>query len=680
MFTKHLLTTATALLLPCTIWAQVPAAPSDSLRVGTEAEPKEESLHEATATAKRRPMSRLSGVENGFTLSRQEIFKAACCNLGESFTTNPSVDVSYTDAATGARQIKLLGLAGTYVQMLTENIPAFRGAASAYGLGYVPGPWMQSIQVSKGSASVKNGYESITGQINVEHRKPQAEQSLNASLYGDSKSRIEGNFDGNIHLTDKLSTSLLAHYEDAFGHHDENNDGFLDKAKVRQYHLQDRWAWVSDKYIFQAAINALGEKRTGGQTEHTTLHENTERYTIGINTHRYDAFMKNAFVINKEHGTNIALMLSGVWHNQDATYGHRIYDVLQREGYASLMFETNFTPHHALSAGLNINHDYLHQHYRLTHNTTAPTTTSVEKETIPGIYTQYTYTLSDQLTLMGGLRLDHSNIYGYFATPRFHVKYAPTQAVSFRLSAGKGYRTVHALAEYNYLLASGRQLETHNLEQEEAWNYGASANFKIPLGAHILDLSAEYYYTHFQNQVLVDMDANVTRFIIQNLNGRSFSHTLQVEATYTPVRGLTFTAAYRYNYVQQTTGGQLRERPLTSRYKALLTATYKTPLELWQFDATFTLNGGGRLPLHYEENSRELTTTARYPAFAGLNAQITRWFRHWSIYIGGENLTNYRQKTPILAAHNPWSERFDATQVWGPVHGAMAYGGIRLEF
>ena len=676
--TARLLTAAALMTAGASVQAQNITEPSDTIRH----ESPEQQVGEATVSARRKPLSRLGGVQNGYSLSRQEIFKAACCNLGESFTTNPSVDVNYTDAATGARQIKLLGLSGSYVQMLTENVPAFRGTAAPYSLGYVPGPWMQSIQVSKGAASVKNGFESITGQINVEYKKPQTPNSMEVNLFADSKSRVEANFDGNVHLSERLSTGILAHYEDAFAHHDENNDGFIDKPNVRQYHLQNRWAWMGDRYIFQAAVNALSEQRDGGQTAHAHLPEGQPRYSIGINTHRYDGFAKNAFVIDKEHGTNLALILSGSLHHERAAYGHRLYDVRQREGYASLMFETNFTPQHSLSTGLSIVHDYYDQHYRLTHDLAQQPAKSTEDETTPGLYAQYTFSPSEKLTFMAGLRFDHSNIYERmnFFTPRFHLKYAPTHAVSFRLSAGKGYRTTHPLAEYNYLLASGRQLLVDdNLKQEEAWNYGASANFKIPLFGHILDFSAEYYYTHFLEQTVVDMDADLQTFRIGNLgSGRSFSHTVQVEASYPLLKGLNVTAAYRYNHVQQTTAGALRERPLTSRYKALLTASYKTPLELWQFDLTATLNGGGRLPL---QRLADGTTSLdeRFPAYAQLNAQITRWFRHCSVYVGGENLTNYRQKNPILQAHDPWSSSFDATQVWGPVHGAMVYAGVRFR-
>ena len=655
--------------------AQTPDETPDSLVTA----PEEQQLGEASTTARRRPLSRLGGVENGYNLSRQEIFKAACCNLGESFTTNPSVDVSYNDAATGARQIKLLGLSGTYVQMLTENVPAFRGLAAPYSLGYVPGPWMQSIQVSKGAASVKNGFESVTGQINVEYKKPQTANSMEVNLFGDSKSRLEANFDGNIHLKEKLSTGVLAHYEDSYAHHDENHDGFLDKPNVRQYHLQNRWAWMGQRYIFQAAVNALGEQREGGQTTHAHLPEGQERYAIGINTHRYDGFMKNAFVLDADHGTNLALILSGTLHHQDAAYGHRLYDARQREGYASLMFETNFTPAHSLSVGMNAVHDYYDQDYRLTHNADERTANLVEHETTYGLYAQYTYNLADHLTLMGGLRFDHSTLNGNFVTPRVHLKYSPTHAVSFRLSAGQGRRTVRALADYSYLLASGRSFTADaNLQMEAAWNYGASANIKIPLFGHILDLSAEYYYTHFQHQAVVDMDADLQHIYIRNLDGgRSFSHTMQLEATYPIVRGMSVTAAYRYNKVRQTTAGALREKPLTSRFKGLLTVSYKTPLELWQFDATLSVNGRGRLPLR-QLSDGTLSLNEHFSTYAQLNAQVTRWFRHFSIYVGGENLTNYRQKNPIINAHSPWSDTFDATQVWGPVHGAMAYAGVRF--
>lgn len=244
-----------------------------------------------------------SSVLNQDMISSAELARAACCNLGESFTTNPSVDVSYTDAATGARQIKLLGLSGTYVQMLTENIPNYRGASAPFALGYIPGPWMQSIQVSKGSSSVKNGYEAITGQINVEFKKPQTTQSLNVNLFASSKEKYEANFDANVHLNSRLSTGVLAHYENSTRSHDDNGDGFLDMPKVEQYNLQNRWAWMGDQYVFQASVKAMKEDRTSGQATHLHVDNSVggfvgrELYKIGIHTDRYEAFTKNAYIL-----------------------------------------------------------------------------------------------------------------------------------------------------------------------------------------------------------------------------------------------------------------------------------------------------------------------------------------------------------------------------------------------
>ena len=304
-----------------------------------------------------------AGVLNSQTISSTELLRAACCNLGESFETNPSVDVSYSDAATGAKQIKLLGLSGTYVQMLTENIPNFRGAASPYGLGYIPGPWMQSIQVSKGTSSVKNGYEAITGQINVEYKKPKTADIVSANLYGNSMGRFEANADASVLLNKNLSTMVFAHYENETDERDENHDGFSDSPSMKQYNLQNRWEYHKGNYMLHAGIKGLSEKRASGQ-----MHDMDNPYRIGINTDRVELFAKNAFILNPERNSSIALILSGSVHNQDSYFGRKLYDVNQNNGYASLLFETDFTSKHNLSTGLSFNYDSYDQSYRLTHN------------------------------------------------------------------------------------------------------------------------------------------------------------------------------------------------------------------------------------------------------------------------------------------------------------------------
>ena len=667
-----------------TLLSVLPATAQETA-VDTTATMKDQTLDNVTVTTRRASVRSLAGAINGKDILRDELFKAACCNLGESFVNNASVDVNYSDATTGAKQIKLLGLSGTYVQMLTENLPNFRGAALPYGLGYVPGSWMKSMQVSKGNTSVKNGYEAMTGQINVEYVKPEDPTGMTVNLYGNTVGRFEANADGNIHINGNknLSTEILAHYENNWLHHDGNGDGFQDAPKVRQYNLQNRWFWKKGDYILHAGLSLLKEDRVSGQTPHAAA---MNPYRIDIGTDRYEAYMKHAFVLNKEHATNIALMGNVSMHKQQAQYGIKQYDVNEKNAYASLMFETNFTDEHNLSAGLSLNHDYLHQ--TLTLPATAvpsdygniyPLTRGIESETTPGAYVQYTYNLHSRFIAMAGLRVDHSNVYGTFFTPRFHLKWVPADFLTLRLSAGKGYRSPHALAENNYLMASGRRLIIDKLDQEAAWNYGASLNFNIPIGNKMLKINTDYYYTHFLSQMLIDYDSNPQELHITNLNGRSFSHTFQIEASYPLFKGLELGAAYRYNLVKATYGGKLMWKPLQSRYKGLLTLSYKTPLGVWQFDATAALNGGGRMPESYTLASGERSWAGSYKAYGQLSGQVTRYFRHFSLYIGGENLTNYKQKNPIIGYQNPWSNGFEPTMVYGPVEGAMAYVGIRLN-
>lgn len=645
------------------------------------------SLQNVNVSAHKSGRSKGVGIANSDMINAKELLRAACCNLGESFTTNPSVDVNYADAATGAQQIKLLGLSGTYVQMLTENIPNYRGAAAPFALGYIPGPWMQSIQVSKGASSVKNGYESITGQINVEFKKPQATPFADANLYYNSKGKLEANIGANLHLSKRWRTALLGHYEILDKAHDDNGDGFADLPKVRQGALQSRWAWMGDHYVFQASVKGLKEHREGGQIGHSSTTENSEEchiinpYLIDITNERYEAFTKNAYIFDKERATNVALILSGSLHHENAAYGYKLYNANQRNGYASLMFESDFGEHHNISTGISLNHDLYDQRYRLVNDIYAAELTQYEDETTPGAYVQYTYKLGEKLTVMGGLRWDHSNIYGGFVTPRMHVRYSPNDIITLRGSIGKGYRTNHVLAENNYLLASGRKIVIdQNLDQEEAWNYGISAAFNIPIGEKKLELNAEYYYTDFVHQLLVDLDTNPHVVHFTNLNGDSYSHTYQIEATYPFFKGFTLTATYRNTNVKSTYNGVLKEKPLTNRYKGLLTASYAPGLGKWQFDVTLQLNGGGRMPTAYTTAEGQPSWNERYKGYEQLSAQVTRFFRYWSIYAGGENITGFKQKNPIIGANDPWGSNFDSTMIWGPVHGAIYYIGVRLNW
>ena len=630
------------------------------------------SLEEVTVTSRGRGVVKVSGAENSMLIGQQELFKAACCNLGESFTTNPSVDVSYDDAATGAKQIKLLGLSGSYVQMLTENIPAFRGAAHPYSLGYVPGPWMQSIQVSKGSSSVKNGFESITGQINIEYLKPQAEdETIGLNLYGDSKAKFEANVDANIHINDKLSSALLLHYEDRYKSHDGNNDSFTDLPDIKQFNIMNRWGYFSNKRITQVLVSIIDENRKSGVSSHASHHLDPKQYDTDLGTTHFDGWFKNAWILNSEKNTNIAVMGSFTRHLYDGEYGgNRSLYTKQTNAYGQLFFETDFDGHNSLSTGIGIVYDYFH--HTLNKNTQIK-----DRETTAGVYAQYTYQLDEKLGAMAGLRFDNSSIYNSFITPRMHIKWNPIRSLTFRGSIGKGYRTVNPWAEYGYLLASSLPIEvTEKVNQEKAWNYGISSSFSTSLFGRPLTLSAEYYYTDFDSQIILDRDSNPGQIAITNLEGKSYSHTFQIDVNYELFEGFSLIAAYRKNNVKETYSGKTMTKPLTADYKSMVSLSYLTPLELWQFDMTLQINGGGRLPKSPIFNNSALYSE-NYANFAQLSGQVTRHFRHFSLYAGGENLTGYKQKNPII--NIPETGYYDPTLIYAPLHGAMFYAGIRLK-
>lgn len=683
---------------------------------------------------------RTGGAENTLRIGQDEMFRAACCNLGESFVTNPSVDVSYDDAATGASQIKLLGLSGLYVQMLTETMPAFRGAAQPFALGYVPGTWMKSINVSKGASSVKNGYESITGQIDIDYLKPDDERKTNVDLYLDDGAAFEANANTNVHINDRLSTNVLLHYQNEWTCRDDNGDGFQDMPRVIQYNVMNRWKYRSPRYIMHAGLHVINENRTGGQMEDATTtprHAATAapfpavdggalpRFRLGIDTERYEGYMKHAFIVDPERSGNVAFMANASWHNLSAEYGgydnpdaplNKCYAVKQLNVNTQLMYETQFTERHQLSTGLSLVHDHLDQRY---HGT--------ESETVPGAYAQYTYTLDRTFTLMAGLRYDYSNYHEEgFVTPRMHLKWSPASWLTLRASSGLGYRSPHPWAENHNLLASGRMLvvvpdghyadiplspamqagASSHLDLEKAWNSGLSAAFTIPCGPRSLHLNAEYYYTNFFQQTVVDYEHTKGMIVIHNLRDtnasysahgydvpKSYSHVFQVDANYELLPGLDVTAAYRHNIVRCTYGNTgaiiatgkpfggyaLREKILTPRFKGLVSLCYQTPLKLWQFDVTIAVNGPGRLPDSAYNPAAAPAGPTTFGAMESLSAQVTRRFRYCDVFVGGENLTNRMQYDAVRGGDTPWSRAFEPTLVYGSPSGYMLYSGVRFK-
>ncbi len=616
-------------------------------------------------------------------ITAAELCKAACCNLSESFVTNPSVDVNYADAATGAKQIQLLGLAGSYVQILTENIPSIYGLGAAYGLSYIPGPWMESIQVSKGTSSVRNGNESITGQINVEYKKPAASEIVFVNGFVSDAGKIETNANASVKLNDYWSTMILGHGETQSGASDHNEDGLRDEPDVRQYSFMNRWDYLNTNLTFRAGIKYMQEERIGGQYDYDRTSKNTwdSGYGINIGTERGEAFTKLGGMFGPGDNMSLGWIQSMTFHEMSSWMGYKQYNATQKSYYTNLLYQYFPADKHTIDAGASYRYDHYDEMSLVYDELLNPISFNPWLETVesvPGAFLQYTYTDSAKVTLLAGVRYDFYRNHGAKFTPRIHLRYEITPRMTLRASAGKGYRTVHVMAENLYYLASSRSiLIADDLDIEEAWNAGINLTGYIPLGGRELRLTGEAYRTSFLKQIVTDLDSRADQVHFYNLDGPSWSNVLQLEAQIQPVTGLDITAAWRWNDVRQTIGGELREKPLASRYKGLLTASYTTRLRKWQVDYTLQYNGPGRIPSTMS-NPEPYRRHDYFTAYPVMNAQLTKYFRTWSIYVGAENITGSRQHDAIISAEDPFGEYFDATMIWGPVHGRKLYAGFRF--
>lgn len=653
---------------------------TDTIAIGSSETYIEHTLSEGSDVGEvivfgRQPGTYISRIDPILTLNiaSEEFKKAACCNLSESFETNASVDVNYSDAVTGAKQIQLLGLAGSYVQIMTENYPALYGLASAYGLNYVPGPWMESIQVSKGPASVKNGYEAITGQINVEFKKPATSEKLFLNGFINDADRQELNLNASAVFNPRLSTMILAHAAANNKVSDHNNDGFRDEPNAKQYHLFNRWDYMTETFTFRTGVRVMQEERVAGEvTYNSTLPDTySEGFGIRINTTRAEAFSKVGVVFPADRSMTVGWIQNVSLHDQNSSFGYRNYNGDQRSYYSSLLYQWSpLLSRHTVDAGVSYKYDQFNEF--LDGNPIG------RDESVPGAFVQYTYNDTTLVTVLAGIRADRHNLHGTFVTPRIHLRLNAGEKTTIRASSGKGFRTTNVLAENSYLLASSRIMSiASDLRAEEAVTSGLNITHYEMIAGSELRLSAEYYRTDFMNQVVIDLDASVDEVRFYNLDGKSFSNVIQLEAALSPVPGLDLLAAWRWNDARTTIDGILREKPLTSRYKGLLTASYLTRLRKWQYDYTLQVNGPGRIPTTME-NPVEHRMMESFGAYTVTNAQITRYFKGFEVYLGGENLFNFTQPHPVIAASAPFGDHFDGSLVWGPVMGRKIYAGFRF--
>ena len=624
---------------------------------------------------------------NTTILSSKELLKAACCNLAESFETNPSIDVNFSDALTGTKQIKMLGLTSPYLMITEENIPSVRGASQAFGLTFTPGTWIECIQITKGAGSVVNGYESISGQINTELIKPINDDPFFINAFGSSDSRFELNTHFNKKISDKWSSSLFLHGNTRIAKNDMNNDGFLDNPLAKQINILNRWQYSNAEkgWVSFTNFRYMNDKKQTGQLE---FDPNRDRFTTNywgseINTERVDISNKVGYIFPDMPFQSISFQNAFNSHNQESYFGFNQYNIKQKSYYSNLIFNSIIdNTMNKFSTGINFAYDKYDEF--VNHIDYSRTDNSI------GAFFEYTYDNTTNFSAILGGRVDNHNRLGTFFTPRLHVRYNPWEKSVIRFSAGRGIRSANIFTENQQLFGSSRNFEIINsggkiygLNPEIAWNYGLSFNQKFVLFNRNGDFGFDFFRTDFQNQVVVDLYQGPQQVVFYNLNGKSFANSLQIEFNYELVKQLNIRTAYKYYDIQTDYQYVTQERPLQAKHRFFGNLEYQTHLsdkgKQWKFDFTISWNGKQRLPSTISNSGLDSMPDFS-PSFSVMNMQISRVFSStFEVYVGGENIGNYKQEKAILGSEFPFSTAFDTSIIYAPIFGQMYYVGLRYR-
>ena len=606
-----------------------------------------------------------------------ELKKAACCNLSESFETNPSVDVNYTDAVTGSKVIELLGLAGKYVQITRESMPYIRGLASIYGMAFTPGPWIEGIQMIKGTGSVINGFESMTGQINLEFFKPETADPLFVNLYVGENGRYEANVNVNHKFNEMISTGLLVHGSMKNQETDHNKDGFLDEPTGHQFSIMNRWdTYFKNGLESKFGINITRYRNIAGQKGFISNSETDDLWGANIENDRTDAFFKIGRVFKDE--SSIGFQSGVVIHKLRSSFGKRNYDADQKSLYANLIYQQALVnDSHILKSGVSFQYDrfdetFIGNKYQ-------------RNESVPGIFSEYSFIPDEKFTLVAGFRADWNNYYGFFFTPRLNLKYSFSDRFVLRAAAGRGQRTANIFAENTGMLASSRDFvidetdasKPYGLNQEVSWNFGLNLLKEFRVAGINTVFSIDFYHSRFTDQVLADIESPL-KVSYYNLDGKSYSNSIQTQVDIAITKDFEIRLAYRFNDVKSEFKSGLIDKALSSRHRAFINLAYKTG-KTWKFDYTVNWQGRKRVPPVYEKPS-ELRAEHFSPDFITMNLQVTKiWKEVFEVYAGAENLLDYKQHHAIYGVNDPFGPTFDSSLIWGPVMGRNIYAGVRYN-
>ena len=644
------------------------------------------SLEEVIVETKKQSIQKsFLSAKNTFTVNKEELLKAACCNLAESFETNPSIDINFTDALTGTKQIAMLGLTSPYLSITQENIPAIRGASQVFGLTFVPGTWVESIQVTKGAGSVVNGFESISGQINTELVKPFSDNQFFANTYASVNGRLEGNLHFNQFLSEKWQTGLYIHGNKRGEKFDRNNDNFLDIPLANQINIMNRWQFTNTEKGWVSFIN-FQYVNDNKQTGEINFNPDKDKGTINawgseIETERFDASVKLGYVSPELPYRKVSFQSAFSNHEQESYFGLKDYNITHRSLYSNIMYSSLIgDTRSTFKTGLSFTHDF--------YDELVNTTIFNRTENSLGGFFEYAFDNLDDFSLTAGLRLDTHNLLGTFFTPRLHIRYVPWRKGVVKASFGRGKRSANIFAENQQLFASNRTIliddvggDIYGLSPEIAWNYGVSIMQQFNLFGQKGDVTLDFYQTDFVNQVVVDWE-NPQQIQFYNLEGESVANSLQLEFNYNIIKGFDVRMAYKYFdvFTDYRTGSL--QKPIQPQNRFFANFSYNTLLKndsQWKFDLTFNAIGRQRLP-NTTSNPTEYQLAEFSNPFQLVNTQITKVFsKQFEVYFGSENLTNVQQENPILGSDNPFGNYFDTTIVYAPVFGRAIYTGLRYK-
>ena len=606
-------------------------------------------------------------------LTSSELKKAACCNLGESFETNASVDVNMTDAVSGAKKIRMMGLEGIYTQIQLENIPFLRGIESSFGLETIPGSWIESIQITKGAGNVVNGYESMAGLINLEIEKPETMDRFYFNAYQNRRGKSEINMRSGMEINEKWSAGLFGYLSSQWGQLDENADDFMDIPLGSYGAFLGRLDFEGEKMEAKLGVNLHLDTKLGGQLGYVDnpnafgwdsgLTDPT-KFGVQINSNHFDVFAKTGF-FGKSPAQSLGIITKWKYEMMDGNFGNRYFLGEEKRAYINVIYDDIIqTSDHKIKTGLSYVYIDIFQE-------TSDTLSSNRVENVPGAFFEYTHT-GPRLTSVLGARYDYHLLFGQQFVPRAHIKYKLTERTDFRLTGGKGWRIPNYIMDNISLLANSfAWIAPDAIEPEVSWNIGGSLYQEFEMKTNPITLTLDFYRTWFENQLVVDRENDQVKFV--NLSDKTVSNSFQAELSIEPVERLVIRGAYKYLDVRSLFGDSLQAKVMIPRHRGFLNLAYTSRNKRWDYDLTLSVFGKSRLA------ATSQTSSGFSDVFPRLNAQITHKLKKWDFYVGGENLTNFTQQNPIVEPENPFGTNFDATRVWGPIIGYNIYFGLRYS-